>query len=365
MLIMFKKIFSVLLFAAPMLPAMAQDSTATAAEEATEKKGLSVSGTVDMYYRYDFAKTKANNYTSFTNSHNQFQLGMASVKLEQSFNKVSMVADIGFGKRAEDFSYNDEGTMAAIKQLYISYQLSDNLKITAGSWATHVGYELVDPMANRNYSMSYMFSYGPFFHTGLKAEYKAGNHGFMLGIANPTDFKIVPDEYLNKKQLLAQYSFSASEKFAAYLNYIGGEQVDSSKGNQFDLVLTSKLSGKFGIGFNGTVNSNKAKSEGKFDDSKSWWGSALYLNLDPTEKFGLTLRGEYFSDSDARLMFGAAPDGGSIFATTLSAKILVGSNFAIVPEFRMENASENVFVDSKGASSKSAGSALVAAIFTF
>jgi len=363
---MFKKIFSVLLFAAPLIPAMAQDSTATAAtEEAAESKGLTVSGTVDMYYRYDFAKTKANNYTSFTNSHNQFQLGMASIKLEQNFSKVSMVADIGVGKRAEDFSYNDQNTMAAIKQLYISYQLSDKLKLTAGSWATHVGYELVDPMANRNYSMSYMFSYGPFFHTGLKAEYKAGNHGFMVGIANPTDFKIVPDDMLNKKQFLAQYSFSASEKFAAYLNYVGGEQVDSSKGQQFDLVLTSKLSDKFGLGFNGTVNSNKAKSEGKFEDSKSWWGSALYLNLDPSESVGFTVRGEYFSDSDARLMFGAAPDGGSIFATTISAKISVGGHFALVPEFRFENASENVFVDSKGAGTKSSANALIAAIFTF
>jgi hypothetical protein len=318
-----------------------------------------------MYYRYDFAKTRANNYTSFTNSHNQFQLGMASVKLEQAFDKVSMVADLGFGQRAQDFSYNDEGIVAAIKQLYISYQLTDNLKLTAGSWATHVGYELVDPMPNRNYSMSYMFSYGPFFHTGLKAEFSAGNHGFMLGIANPTDFKFVPDEFLNKKQLIAQYSFSASEKFAAYLNYVGGEAVDSSKGQQVDLVMTTKLSNKFGLGFNGTVNSSKAKSEGKFEDAKSWWGSALYINYDATEKFGLTLRNEYFSDSDARLMFGAAPAGGSIFATTLSANIRVGGNFALVPEFRMDNASENVFVDSKGMGTKSSASALIAAIFTF
>ena len=39
------------------------------------------------------------------------------------------------------------------------------------SWATHVGYELVDAYLNRNYSMSYMFSYGPFFHTGIKADF--------------------------------------------------------------------------------------------------------------------------------------------------------------------------------------------------
>ena len=49
-----------------------------------------------------------NNFTSFTNSQNSFELGMASVRLDHSIGKVSVVADLGFGKRAEDFSYNDE-----------------------------------------------------------------------------------------------------------------------------------------------------------------------------------------------------------------------------------------------------------------
>ncbi len=343
----------------------AQDSTATAAEEPCEKKTFVVSGYADMYYKYDFAKTSANNLTSFTGSHNQFQLGMASVKLESNFSKFSVVADLGFGKRAEDFSYNDEGTMAAIKQLYIGYQVTDKLKFTAGSWATHVGYELVDPMLNKNYSMSYMFSYGPFFHTGFKAEYKAGNHGFMLGVANPTDYKTVPDGVLNKKFVLAQYSFSASEKFAAYLNYVGGQSPDSSKGNQFDLVLTSALSDKFSLGFNGTVNSSKPKVDGKYEDAQQWWGSALYINFNPTKTFGLTWRNEYFSDADSRLMYAGINGGGSIFASTLSANFKVGNCFALIPEFRLDNASENIFVDKNGAGTKSAGNFLIAAVYAF
>ena len=42
-----------------------------------------------------------------------------------------------------------------------------------GKWATHVGYELVDAYLNRNYSMEYMFSYGPFFSYRLKSRYYA------------------------------------------------------------------------------------------------------------------------------------------------------------------------------------------------
>src|SRR6186997_224513 len=147
---------------------------------------------------------------------------MASVRLDHTMGKVGVVADLGFGRRAEEFSYADANTMLAIKQAYITYAVKDNLKFTAGSWATHVGYELVDAYLNRNYSMSYMFSYGPFFHTGLKGEFSLGSKSvLMVGVANPSDLKTgsrMP------KMLIGQLATgSKDDKFKAYLNYQGGK----------------------------------------------------------------------------------------------------------------------------------------------
>ena len=142
----------------------------TFSQDSTKASPLTISGSADVYYKYDFGKSKANNLTSFTASHNSFELGMASVKLDYKTSKVEMAADLGFGKRAQEFSYNDEGILQGVKQLYISYSPNNWLKFTGGSWATHVGYELVDAYANRIYSMSYMLTNGPFFHTGVKAE---------------------------------------------------------------------------------------------------------------------------------------------------------------------------------------------------
>src|SRR6476469_496840 len=195
---MLQKFFATTIAIASFNMAFSQDSS--------KPDSLSITGSADIYYKYDFGKTKANNLTSFTNSHNRFELGMATVKLEHKNSKVDMVADLGFGKRATEFSYNDQGILAAIKQLYISYSVNSWLKFTMGSWATHIGYELVDAPSNRNYSMSYMFTNGPFFHTGVKAEATYKKSGFMIGIANPTDFKYVTDGVLNKKFFIAQYS---------------------------------------------------------------------------------------------------------------------------------------------------------------
>lgn len=345
-------------------PAVKVDSVVAVPDE-EKKPALSITGGADMYYRYDFATTRYNNLTSFTNSHNSFELGMATAKLEYKTDKVGVVVDLGFGKRAQEFSYNDQGILAAIKQLYVTYSPADWVKFTAGSFATHVGYELVDANLNRNYSMSYMFTNGPFFHTGLKADFTKGKHGFMVGIANPTDYKYVPDNQINKKAFLAQYSVAFSDDFKAYLNYVNSQSpLDSSKSSQFDLVLTGKLSDKFSLGYNGTVNSMKFREADKYSEASSWWASALYLNLDPSSVFGLTLRGEYFSDKNSIKMFAPYADGGSIFATTLSANFRIHS-FTIIPEFRLDSASEDIFTDKEGAGKSSAANFLIAAVFAF
>ncbi len=343
----------------------AQSQTDTAAEEAKKEPVLTVTGSVDAYYRNDFADVKTNSYTSFTPMHNSFALGMASVKFEHKGEKVSAVADLGFGPRAADFAYTDNGITQAVKQAYVSYAPVDWLKFTIGTWATHVGYELVDPQLNRNYSMSYMFTNGPFSHTGIKGEISKGKHGFMLGVSNATDYRIPPDGMINKKFLLAQYSLAPTDKIKIYLNYVGGKNPDTSINNQFDAVVTAKFSDKFNIGFNGTLNSTRLWDGTKNIESKAWWGSALYLNFDPKAWFGLTLRGELFSDKNQFKAFSGASEGGNIFATTLSANFKAGG-FIFIPELRVDNASKEVlFTKKDGAFTKSATSFLIAAVYSF
>ena len=337
--------------------AFSQDSTQTSA--------LTISGSGDVYYKYDFGKSKANNITSFTNSHNSFELGMASVKLDYKTAKVEMVADLGLGKRAQDFSYNDDDILQGVKQLYIRYSPNNWLKLTGGSWATHVGYELVDAYANRNYSMSYMFTNGPFFHTGIKAEATYKSNGLMIGITNPNDFKYVPDGFINKKFLIAQYSYAPGDYFKAYFNYVAGQNVDTTKSKQYDVVVTSKINSKFGLGYNGTYNRTKTYLGNKiYDKDKSWWGSALYINFDASDRFGLTLREEYFSDKDGLKMYSTQPVGGNVFASTLSVNLKV-DNLVFIPEFRLDKASQPIFLNKDNSATKTAANILFAAVYQF
>ncbi|MDE3235628.1 MAG: porin [Bacteroidota bacterium] len=317
---------------------------------------------VDAYYRSDFAGKETNNKTSFTNSNNSFELGMASVRVDHSFGKIAATADLGFGRRAAEFSYNDGSgyptgggnsysTLAAVKQAFISYAPSSKIKFTVGKWATHVGYEVVDAYANRNYSMSYGFSYGPFFHTGVRADISlGGKSAFMIGIANPTDYSTTVS---NRKVAIAQFSTgSKDDKLKAFLNFQGGTGF-----SQFDLVLNGTITSKFAINYDGTVQSNKNTGS-----TQSWSSNALYFNYDPTSKFGLTLRGEYFDDMKAT---SSGAFGASVFAATLSGNIHL-DNLTIIPEIRLDNASTNtLFTKTSGDPTKSAGNFLIAAVYKF
>jgi hypothetical protein len=359
---MLRKILSSAIVMAATSSVSAQDSTETTASKPV------ISGYADVFYRYSLNNPKKdagtfNNYTSFSNSHNSFELGMASVKVEHAFGKVGMVADIGFGKRAEEFSYNDENTRFAIKQLNLSYSPWENVKFTAGSWATHVGYELVDAYANRNYSMSYMFSKGPFFHTGIKTDFTVGRSGFMIGITNPTDLKSAS---FSNKFIVAQYSIvSKNELTKAYINFQSGKPDFAHKVRQVDMVVTNAFSDKFSIGYNGTIASAQSKSNGKFEAAKSWWGSALYFNADPVSWMGLTLRTEYFKDEKILTdVFAAQAEGGHVFETTLSANFKI-NNLTIIPELRLDNASQEIFTKHSGATTKTATTALLAAVYKF
>ncbi|HKJ49670.1 MAG TPA: outer membrane beta-barrel protein, partial [Christiangramia sp.] len=167
-----------------LLPVAFTTSTLFSQEEEETSK-FSISGSVDAYFRTNFnglnkseeivggdpvSLTPATPATSFANDPG-FAIGMANVILGYEGDKVGFVADLVVGPRGEDAVFLSSPSTNIVNQLYAYYKVNDALKFTLGNWNTFLGYEVISPAANFNYSTSYMFSYGPFSHTGLKADF--------------------------------------------------------------------------------------------------------------------------------------------------------------------------------------------------
>lgn len=298
----------------------------------------------DGYYKSDFSNKATNNKTSYSKVNQSLQLGMASIKLDHTLGNFATTLDLGLGKRAKEFSYNDNGLAQVIKQAFVSYAPNSIIKFTLGKWATHFGYELTDAYANRNYSTSYGFSYSPFYHAGLRADISlGGKSAMMVGFVQPTDFTFSSSPY---KMFIAQLStISKDDNLKAFLNYQGGH--DKS---QIELILNGVVSSQVGINYDGTI----AHLGGN-----NWTSNAVYLNYDPTAKFGFTIRSEYFNDTKNLVGVGT-----SIFQNTLSANIHF-SKLTLIPEIRFDNAKDKIFFNTNNNLNKYAGNFLIAAVYKF
>ena len=108
------------------------------------------------------------------------------------------------------------------------------VKLTMGNFNTFLGYEVISPVSNFNYSTSYLFSYGPFSHTGLKADFTLSeDFSLMLGVMNDTD--------LTEFNPTGDYAFGAQLGYSGqFLNVLVDPsffEIDYTGG--FDFVITS------------------------------------------------------------------------------------------------------------------------------
>ena len=348
-----------------LLPVAFTTSTLFSQEEEETSK-FSISGSVDAYFRTNFnglnkseeivggdpvSFTPAAPATSFANDPG-FAIGMANVILGYEGDKVGFVADLVVGPRGEDAVFLSSPSTNIVNQLYAYYKVNDALKFTLGNWNTFLGYEVISPAANFNYSTSYMFSYGPFSHTGLKADFSFNdNWTGMLAVMNPTDYT----EYnpIGKYTFGGQLGYS-NESGSAYLNLIYGEQSLSDDALfQIDLTTGWDLTDTFYLGFNSTYQTT---------DGVGFYGAALYPQLALSDSFGLGLRAEYFKELE---------DGGPVYGAdvrsldfTLTGSYTLGG-LIIKPELRLDSISEEVFLDQDLAATDNLASFVLAAIYAF
>jgi predicted porin len=199
---------------------------------------------------------------------------------------------------------------------------------------TFVGYELVEASNNLNYSMSYNYTNGPFYHTGAKVEYAlTDNLSAMVGIFDQTDTKGLT----GKKQVGGQLAY-INGGFKAYLNVLNGKGVDTfaTRATVLDLTTSYQVTPKFGMGLNITNKGAKATENLKNAEQNNWLAASVYMNYAVSDNFILAVRGEQFNDSDNVT---GIYNGAKITAFTFSGNIKIDA-LTIIPEIRFDSSNK-------------------------
>ena len=303
-----------------------------------EEPTLSISGTVDAYYQ-TYITSPDDVGTAFGTSfadETGFALGMANLVASYDLESTGVVADVVFGPRGDSAvgGYN-------LNQLYAYWNVTEGTTLTMGRFNTYLGYEVISPAGNFNYSTSYMFSSGPFSMVGLKGDFAIGETSLMLAIMNPTD---VNNNTTGGYALGAQFGYAGQFLNLYYDNdEVLGFEVDYTGGFDVDDELF--------IGINAAY---------QVSNDAGFYGVALYPQYTVSDSFAVGLRGELFGlhdDSDDDLP--------SVFSTTLTGSYTV-ENLTIKPEIRLDSWSElEPYTDNDGLATDSLAAFTIAAIYSF
>ncbi|MGY5354435.1 outer membrane beta-barrel protein [Wenyingzhuangia sp. IMCC45467] len=304
---------------------------------------LTVSGTVDVYGTVNTVDGPGAPGLLVDTPENatMFGLGMANTIFAYESGKAGAVVDLAYGPRSADAS----GWGGIVNQMYAYYSINDALTVTAGQFNTFLGYEVISPASNFNYTVSYLFNAGPFTHVGAKIDYAASEDlSFMLAITNPhgnfgtgygDDYAQLGFQVGFKGQYLniayGADGFGASDQL--YIDYTGG----------FDIASSTYL------GINAAYSSSS-------DLEAGYQGVALYLQQAISDSFSLGLRPEYFA------LNGDANADEAVTAITLTANTTLTENLSVIADLRVDS-SDDMMIE--GSAEDSLTQFTVAAVYSF
>jgi hypothetical protein len=332
---------------------------------------ISLTGSIDTYYHKAFNTNENAPRTSFSNLPG-FSLGMINFVLEYSGSKTGVVTDLVFGPRGTDAIFNapasrnsqGAGSSHLINQMFVYYVINDHVRLNAGQFNTFVGYEAITPVKNVHYSTSYLFSYGPFNHTGVWADLKFNDHcTAKVALMNPTDYTefnpfnlytIGGQLSVTGKNALFNFNVTYGDPDGKINATDSIGSVSSGKAFQIDFTSSVNAGERYNIGLSTSLRSLGSGQMKTTDSDKTvikgrgYYGFALYQIFLVSESTKIALRAEHFTEFNKGVgAIAAYTESGraSVTSLTLSAN-LTRSNLRLVPEVRLDKTSTDSFTTS-------------------
>jgi hypothetical protein len=188
-------------------PAEGSSPPSTAASTSTKQgadflRGFTINALLDTYYEYNTNSPigRVNSLRAYDVSSNSFSLSQADVVLESAPDlttdkRFGVRVDLQFGQATAATQGNPANELRPelyrnIYQAYGTYvfPVGNGLTIDFGKWASSLGIEGNYTKDQLNYSRSFWFDYLPFYHSGLRANYKVNDIlAVNLWITNGTE----------------------------------------------------------------------------------------------------------------------------------------------------------------------------------
>jgi Putative beta-barrel porin-2, OmpL-like. bbp2 len=314
-----KKLSVIAVLATLSAGAYAADAPAPTLSQVLDASGISLTGYLDMAYSsmdttglfvgatgpvvggmagnsriFDTQGAVAGkNYSGFTLHQAAFTLA------KQPKEGVGGVVNVTAGEDAPTIASNGLSTTNAdLTQAYVSYA-TGGLTVIGGKFATLAGAELITSPSNSEYSRAWMFGWGPYTHTGVRATYVINDKvSVIAGVNNGFDqvYATTGTRTTELSLVLAPVSMFT----LAVTNYHGKENATlAGTRNYTDVLATLNATDKlnFVADYANATQDGATLATGAIGKAK-WKALALYANYQLTDAWKLSYRHEGFNDPD-------------------------------------------------------------------
>ncbi len=296
-------------------PAPAPAQVASTSDARPWWRGITTDGFLSLSYTYNdnVPADRINQFRVFDFNDDDPQLDVAQLVIQRAITepkqfgfRFDLIAGSGVPEVTAAYGLfrNTHSGIAHhvdIPQFFVSYivPVGKGLRLDAGKFATHMGYEVIGGYDgyNDNFSRGFIFGYGiPFTHTGLKATYAFNSKiAAMLSICNGWD----DVQRLNHAYTAAgQIALTPAKTYSLTFNFIHGPERRQDTHDQrtvYELVTVWKPVSKLTLGGDGVYGHEE--NGVAIGHDAIWRGLAGYAKYNLTSKFSLAFRGEVFNDA--------------------------------------------------------------------
>lgn len=152
-----------------------------------DRPELTLSGFLDVFYVYDFARPEGPSRQPFFfnhNRHNEFNLNLGFIQWNVSHAKYRANLALQAGTYPNDNYADEPGLLKAVLEASVGVSLNgdNSLWLDVGIMPSHIGFESAISMDNSTLTRSILAENSPYFMAGAKLGYQANEKWYIAGL---------------------------------------------------------------------------------------------------------------------------------------------------------------------------------------
>ncbi len=257
---------------------------------------------IETYYGIDFKNNKTQSPHYF--NHHSLQaprINYAQLEWKRSFNQWNMQLGIHDGDYVRR-NYSDQPTWARLissAQIQFIPKKFNQLKMTAGIFPSHIGFESAGVQNNLTLSRSLLAENSPYYESGIHSQYSSKNGKLTLGILALTGWQ---QAHLAKPAKKASWGWSSSFQlnpqillsYNGFWGYQNATGIQPKSYHNFYSTIQKDI-WKCIVGFDFGQSKNQPNAQ-------NWYSPVVILSRTLNEKWQATFRIESMKDEYSMIL---------------------------------------------------------------